>query len=373
MFSFNPQRLTVLVILALALLRPGESNAEEKKLYPNIEGELVVEIQNDKFYKSDDSTAERNELFTTTEPTVKLNLSKQLSATAHGVFEPVKDARSDDGDRTFAAHGLYMEDLFLQYQTRGFSFKGGKFGQSFGQAWDSAPGIYGVDFAEDYELAERIGLEVGYTFSSKAAGDHTIKAGTFFQDRTFLSNSAITNRGRTIASAGGPSNTGDLSSFAASLEGSIAPIPDLGYHIAYSDQAKGEGNTSRQRGVVGNLRYSKKIGGFTFSPMIEYAYFDGWDGTDNQQRYYITGALTTEWKDFNLALSYTGRTTDPASGSDVNDDLFQATVGYNFGCKIFAGCLSFDTGYRFAEESSTETHAWGALLVYTYNFEHAFK
>ncbi len=334
--------------LLIVFLLPFAAEAKDKKSYPNIEAELVVEMQNDKFYKSDNSTAERNELFTTTEPSIKFNFSKAFSMTAHAVFEPVKGARSDDGDRTFDAHGLYMEDLFLQYQTHGFSFKGGKFGQSFGQAWDTAPGIYGVDFAEDYELAERIGLEFGYTFSSKSTDNHTVKAGTFFQDRTFLSNSAITNRGRTLASAGGPSNSGNLSSVAVSLEGAISPIPDLGYHIAYSDQAKGEGNTSRQRGIVGNLNYSKKIGEFTFLPMFEYAYFDGWDGTDNQQRYYLTVALTTEWKDFNLALSYTGRTTDPASGSDVDDILFQATVGYNLGCNILAktGCLAFDTGYR---------------------------
>ena len=371
MISFHPQRLALYALLVLALMQPSNTAAEEEKSYPSVEGELVVEIQNDNFYNSDDSTAERNELFTTTEPTVKFNFSKRLSVTAHAVFEPVQGARSDDDDRYFQAHGLYIEDLFLQYQTNGLSFKNGKFGQSFGQAWDTAPGIYGTDFAEDYELAERIGLEIGYTFKSKSVGEHTLKAGTFFQDRTFLSNSAITNRGRTVASAGGPSNSGILNSYAVSLEGPIPVTPDLGYHLAYADQAQGEGNTSRQRGFVVNLNYSKIIGDVTFAPMIEYAYFDGWDGTDNQQRYFITAALTTEWKDFKLALSYTGRNTDPASGSNVNDDLFQASIGYNFGCKVFAGCLSFDTGYRFAEESGTDTHAWGALLAYTYNFDHA--
>ena len=81
------------------------------------------------------------------------------------------------------------------------------------------------------------------------------------------------------------------------------------------------------------------------------------------------GKLYDKW------LSYTDRTTDPAGGaSDIDDHLFQATVGYDFGCKILVkdGCLSFDTGYRLADESDIESHAWGAFLVYKINFSHDF-
>jgi len=135
------------------------------------------------------------------------------------------------------------------------------------------------------------------------------------------------------------------------------------------------GNTSRQRGTVATLMYERKIGPFTLTPLFEFAHFDGWDGVDGQDRTYITAALATAWKSWNLSLSYTDRTTDPAGGaSDIDDTLFQATVGYDFGCEILVkdGCLSFDTGYRLADESDIESHAWGAFLVYKINFSHGF-
>jgi hypothetical protein len=34
----------------------------------------------------------------------------------------------------------------------------GKLNPGFGVAWDKAPGIYGTDLAEDYEISERISV-----------------------------------------------------------------------------------------------------------------------------------------------------------------------------------------------------------------------
>lgn len=34
----------------------------------------------------------------------------------------------------------------------------GKLNPGFGIAWDKAPGIYGTDLAEDYEISERISV-----------------------------------------------------------------------------------------------------------------------------------------------------------------------------------------------------------------------
>ncbi len=54
------------VALALAISVPA--GAGEKDTFPNISGEVVIEIQNDLAYDSDDPTAEFNTLFTATEP-----------------------------------------------------------------------------------------------------------------------------------------------------------------------------------------------------------------------------------------------------------------------------------------------------------------
>ena len=377
--------------LGFALILSNTLAAEEKKLYPNIEGELVVEIQNDGFFKSDDSTKEINDLLTTTEPFLKFNFSPCLSVTAHGVLEPIKDPKPGD-DRAFNAHGLFMEDLYLAFHKYGLSIKAGKFTPNFGKAWDVAPGIcgthaqgfqnawdidagiYGTDFTEDYEFSERVGFELGWIHNNKIFGDHRITASNYFQDRSFLSQSLFSNRGQKRASVGGPSNTGDLSSFAIALDGSFRQLPNFRYHLGYTDMAKGKGNTSRQRGYLASLKYNATMGPFNLFPMVEFSSFDGWDGVDNQDRAYITAMLRTAWKDWNFVLAYTDRTTDPASGGDIDDSLFQVSAGYDFGCNILFknGCLNVQTGYRFAEEENIESHAWGALLVYSFSFEHAF-
>ncbi len=375
----------------LALLVPGFALADNKKTYPYIEGEFVVELQNDNTFKSDDSGNKINDLFTTTEPLLKVNFSPCLSVTAHGVLEPIKDPEPND-DRIFNAHGFYMQDLYASFHRYGFSLKAGKFTPNFGKAWDVTPGIcgthsqgfqngwdidggiYGTDFTEDYEFSERIGFELGWVYNHKTFGDHRITASSYFQDRSFLSQSLFANRGQTRATTGGPSNTADLSSYALALDGSFRQWPNFRYHMGFTDMAKGEGNTARQRGYLLSLKYDTEIGPFKLFPMVEFASFDGWDGVDGQDRRHITGMLKTAWKDWRLVLSYTNRTTEPANGSDIDDYLFQATVGYDFGCNILIknGCLQFDIGYRLTEEEDVESHTVGALLVYAFNFEHAF-
>ncbi|MEQ8194235.1 MAG: hypothetical protein RIB59_07080 [Rhodospirillales bacterium] len=378
--------------LVSCLGTPVSVFAQDFVFAPKLEGELVVEIQNDRFFKSAASGNKINDLFTTTEPLLKFSLTPCLSVTAHGVLEPVKDPKPGD-DRAFNAHGLFMENLYAALHRPSFSIKVGKFTPNFGKAWDVAPGIcgthaqgfqndwdidagiYGTDFTEDYEFTERVGIELGWVHNSATFGDHRITASSYFQDRSFLSQSLFANRGQTRASTGKPGNTADLSSFALALDGSFRQRPEFRYHLGYTDMAKGEGNTSRQRGYLATLKYNAAAGPLKLFPMFEYAYFDGWDGTDNQTRSYITGMLRTVWKEWSLVLSYTDRTTDPAGGEDIGDNLFQASVGYDFGCKVFAknGCLHAEAGYRYAEEESIKSHAVGILLVYSFSFERDFK
>ena len=370
----NSQRLTFYGLLAFALLHPSATTAEEKQSYPSIEGELTIELQNDRFFKSDDSANEINDLSPTVEVQLKFNFNKNLSFTAQGNLESIGDS-GPNKDRFFNRFSLFAEELFLEYKKEAFLFKGGMFTPHFGKAWDEAPGIYGTDFAEDYELSERIGFELGWTFSGKQRGEHTLKASTFFLDRSALSQSVFKNRGQTRSTTGEPSNTADLSSFAVALDGAFAQLQNLNYHLGYSDQAKGQGNNSRQRGIAGALTYQAKVGPFNFIPLLEIAYFDGWEGTDDQESLFLTAGFATEWKDWRLNLTYTDRTIDKVTGSDADDFLFQATVGYDFGCKLpdKKGCIEIETGYRLTEEDNIESHAWGLFVKYNFNFAHVFK
>jgi len=360
----------------LALGIGGNAVLAAEESPPFIEAYASFELQNDWTYDSDDRDNERNELYTTIEPTVIMHFTDGLSLTAHGVLEPVRDPEPGE-DRYFGDEGLYVQDLFLSYDADNFSVLGGKFTPNFGRAWDIAPGIYGSDFAEDYELAERIGLGASYTFESQSLGSHTLSASTFFLDTSIFSESAFTNRGRTRKSDGGVSNTESLESFAIALDGGDfpetlfgdtfpgqSPVKGLTYQLALVSQAAGEDGDSRETGVVASIAHQFPVARMVaLEPLVEYAYFFNADGVEDQDRQYVTaGATAIIHEDWNAAVSYTRRETMPSGASNVGDNLFQVSAGYAFGFG-----LGVDVGWRYADEDDVDNYTLGALLTYCLN------
>lgn len=346
--------------------------------YPYISGGVEIELEDDWTYDSDDKDNELNDLYTTIEPTLIMHFFEGMTLTAHGVFEPVR-APEPGTNREFGDEGFFIEDLFAQYETDSFAVLGGKFTPNFGRAWDIAPGIYGSDFAEDYELTERIGFGGSYTFASEKWGEHRISGSAFFLDTSTLSDSIITSRGRTNKSDGGPSNTESPESFAIAVDGDNlplvlfgdtppgeAPVSGLTYQLAVVSQAAGEGSDSRETGVVASLADEFPIAKqpLLLQPIVEFAYFFDADGVDGQDRYYITAGATAIWKEqWNVALSYTRRETMPGGGSDIGDNLFQASAGYEFDSGLGA-----NVGYRYLEADDITDHTLGMLLTYGFDF-----
>jgi hypothetical protein len=372
------RQMAVAMTTMAAALGMGLSAAAAEGSHPYISGDVSFEMQNDWTYKSDNKDNEINDLYTTIEPTFVMHFMEGLTLTTHAVFEPVRDPEAGK-NRVFGDEGLYLQDFFGQYETDKFSVMGGKFTPNFGRAWDIAPGIYGTDFTEDYELSERIGFGGAYTFSGAGIGKHRLSASTFFLDTSVFSDSIITSRGRTHKSDGGPSNTESLESFAVSLDGAElplvlfgdttpgeAPVSGLTYQVAFVSQAAGEGSDSRENGVVVSLADEFPIANkaLKLQPLVEFAYFFDADGVDGQDRYYITAGATAIWQEhWNAALSYTRRETMPAGGPDVGDNLFQASAGYEFDFGVGA-----NVGYRYSEADDVANHTIGVLLTYGLDF-----
>jgi hypothetical protein len=342
----------------------GAAEAENRETYPALEVEVLIEIENDHVYDADDPGAEINDLFTTTEPAFALHLLPGLSVEAGLVLEPVLDPMPFD-DRTFGDHGLFVEVLSLNYAGDGFALVGGKFTPNFGIAWDRAPGIYGVDFAEDYELTERIGFGGAVTVETEALGSHTASASTFFLDTSRLSNSVITKRGRTHRADGGPANTGDLSSFAVALDGGDIPSLDgFAYHAAVAYQDVAQPGEDAELGLVFGAAWSGPVGGgIDLEPIVEFAYFDNADGVWGQNRYYLTTGLGVGYGDWNLAVSHTGRTTIMSGAPDIDDHLLQVSAGY-----ALDDDLALDAGWAWVREDGEDNYLVGVLLAYTFGF-----
>lgn len=346
---------------AALLCGPAKGQAR----YPEIAVNVPIEVQNDRNYSSDDPANEHNQLFTTTEPEITVTVFPGLTLFAHGVLEPVVDPGPGDS-RAFEDHGLFVEDLYVDYQISVFGLRAGKFTPDFGIAWDAAPGVYGTDFAEGgYEFTERIGFGGRVTLGEKKTGTHTLSASTFFLDTSALAESTITGRGTIGWGDGGVSNTGDFSSTAFSLSGSdVVGQKGLHYHAAFIDQAHGVDGTADERGVALALGHKIVIfAGFDVSPLVEYVQFENADGARDRDRDFLTLAARFDWRRWNLSLSYTDRETRFADGTVADDFLFQASVGYAFDFG-----LEIDAGWRIAEEGGVGTETLGLLIAYAFAF-----
>ena len=155
-----------ILIASLAMAGPafagGDFEPERKRSGIGISGELSVELQSDNTFDSEDPDAELSDTYTTTEAGVDVTFGDHLLAHGGFVLEPIRDPGPGE-DRFFEDLGLYAEELYGQVNLgRGFSILGGKFNPAFGTAWDVTPGLYGTDFAEDYETTERIGFAAAF-------------------------------------------------------------------------------------------------------------------------------------------------------------------------------------------------------------------
>ncbi|MEQ9520592.1 MAG: hypothetical protein RLN89_14265 [Parvibaculum sp.] len=342
---------------AIASIASTTAFAEES--YPRIDFVMPMELQNDYAFDSDVKASELNATSITIEPEISFRLSENFSIEAGLVFEPIKDPVDD---RFLEDQGLYVEQLFLSWQGDGFGLKAGKFNPAFGNAWDKAPGIYGGDFAEDYELTERIGLGGDITLGNDASGEHTMSVATFFADTSTLSQSFLNSRGETRRGSGGLSNTEDFSSFSVSLDSESVPaLGGIGYTLGVARQDGGVGTTEDETSYVAGLFGSFEVAdGVTLEPIIEFVYQDNDAGTIGEQDYFTIGntVLLGPW---NVALSYTARNTHAniAGTPDIEDELFQASAGY-----AFENGITADLGYRFSEEASVDTHIFGVLFTY---------
>ena len=85
-----------------------------QKAYPTISSEVPIVIENDWAFKSDDRVNQSNDLSTTIKPAVTVQLSPSWSIFGHAVLESVGSAEKFE-NRTFENTGLYIEDLFVEF------------------------------------------------------------------------------------------------------------------------------------------------------------------------------------------------------------------------------------------------------------------
>jgi len=356
-----------LCLLTGTILSFGLGTQAHAQQFPAVSGEVVIELQNQYNVDSDDADVDgNNNLFLRTEvaPTVQFTDNFYLDGVV--VLEPLLDFDAND-NTFFEDEGIFVEEIKLNYDHGNWSLFAGKFNPGFGIAWDFGRGIFGEDFAEDYEITERIGGGVSYTFEGENTGSHTLTGNSFFADTTFLSESLGTQRGNTSEDDGGISNTESFESFVVSLDGEdVAGIEGLYYKLGYRDQSAGDADVGGEDedGYVVTLGHAfpvtERVGA---DVLLEYADINNFDGGADDNTYFTASLITTLDDNWNVTVGYTERDIDVDGGADVDDHLLQVSAGYDFGQGTTA-----ELGWRNSEEGGTDTDIIGGLVRHVFEF-----
>lgn len=333
-------------LLAAGLSLPAKAQEESADVFPFVEGTLDLEIGNDLTFNSDDPANELNDLFFTGELAVLIGLTEWLSINGGLTLESVLDPLPAT-DRYFGDLGLYVDTLNVQVDVGNVTIVVGKYGPGFGTAWDVTPGVYGTDFAEDYELAEMIGVGGALTLENMYVGTIVFGANVFFVDTTFLSDSAFTSRGRVMLADGGIGNTEELNNFSFTVDGSDIPGADgLFWHAGFSHLAAGIGDVSDQNGFVFGIGTERELAnGIVITVNGEIAYFDGFGGTLDDATYFTAGLAVANGP-WHGEVAGTARTINVAGGPSVDDFIAQISGGYEFenGVDLSAGIATWRDG-----------------------------
>lgn len=314
-----------------------------------LSAEFVIELQNDWTFDADDPAAELNNTFATIEGALSFSFTQSTSLNAALVFEQLVDPT---GDSFLEDHGLYAEELFFAHDFGAAEVVVGKFNPAFGFAWDAAPGIYGVDFAEDYEITEKLGGAIMVPFAA-GGGEHALTFAAFQADRTLLSDSIGEERGQTSLPQGGVSNTSGLESFLLALTGEFG---STSYNVGVQHQARGRGDAADQTGAVIGVSHTVEAGSFPLELLVEVAWFDGFDGTRNSATY-ATFGVAAPIGPVTVSAVYALRDVQTMP----TDNLATISVEKEF-FENFTGAVA----YRYGDEGGEDSHTFGTLLVYEF-------
>jgi hypothetical protein len=326
------QLLLRLLALLTVLVLPITTKAETDKPH-FLHWAGVVELHLNSFNNAKKNFANSIELTTASELAVGMNLMGPLSVETSLIYEPVGPAVGGLQPK----HGLYAETLFLQYIGESFTLVAGKLDPEYGTAWDIAPGLFGTEFAEEYQLTERLGfggdVNLNHVLGVEHFGETVLSASIFKADTSFLSDSAFTRRGQASLLDGGASNTKSLSSFSVTLSGSnIEALPGVAYHFGVRSQAAGFGADRREKGMVGGLSYAlNTFSNHTMEFIAEVSHIWHADGTAHHQVTVGTVGTMFLYKQWTFSADYSTRlaTNNPVLPIVGNSQQVQLSIGYH--------------------------------------------
>lgn len=334
---------------AIALAAAGATPASGGAAELRAETELTLEATFP--LGAEDEDRGFDEIEAKAETALSLTLPSDFGVLALLVLEPVTDA---EADRYFRDVGLFVEELYAFGPVGTGDVRIGKLNLSFGLANDEAPGLFGDEIAGEYELTERLGIDVEVPLSD-APGAPSLSAAAFMADRTPLSGSVMTKRERLHRRDGGVSNTGFLESALIGLSGRT---DETSYNAGLRYQTRGKGDAAGEFGGVMGITHDFELAVLELAAIGEAAYFPRFDGARNAAGFLTLGAAGALGP-VELSAVY-GRGW--FGGSPDTDAV---AVGLDF---EMAEGLTLSAGYLYRTVDSASRHDLGLQLTYELQF-----
>lgn len=313
--------------------------------------------------------------------------------------EPLRSLRPHRSE-AFRGFGLFVEELYVNADFNVVGLFAGKIKPTFGYLHDdhNAPGLFAVDFTEDYETVEFIGAGVSLrgNFQDRGLGRHELTAQTFFADTTVLHRSIITapraggstveRQSRLRRADGGPGNTERFNNASVTLDSAdFDVLPGLGLHLGYrflhrSPAGVAAGTETRnEHGFALALDYTVELkdvvlpGKTTIKPAIEWVRLANAGGNRGSATYWGANLIVANG-DWTWHLTGTLRHADAPSTVDTRDRLIATSLFYQLDPRWQIGA-----GYTYQRSRDTGTariandHIVGIKLAWSYDFAFGLK
>ncbi len=342
--------------------------------YPKFVADGHFELRFDVFPQSDLDENERLDANLHGDANFGFYLIPELSLQSTLKVESVRDARPGR-DRYISGTGLFVEQLYLDYDAGAFGFYAGKFNPTFGVAWARLPELLIEEFSEEYETTEMIGIGGTLRLMTAGFGQHELNAAAFFVDTTFLHRSLFASPDADDERAGrishlrrrdgGLGNTGKPDSFSATLDGGgFDAAPGLFYHLGVRHLSRGRTELKDETAAAFAIGYRIEFDdGAALTPLVEYVRFWNFDGGTTGASS-LTAGLTLELEKWNIAVAYSRRdvSVPNVDGPDFTDWM----AGFNVAREIGGG-FELGLGYRHERIEGTHTDWIRAYLGYHFD------
>jgi hypothetical protein len=378
--------------IAVTLAGPAaRAGTAAKTSYPTMVASMDTLLESDNTYHSTVPRTKLSDTYLYADARAGLFFNRHLALRTTLTLEPMRTATSS---RQFHSEGAFIEELNLKWERGPLVVYGGKFDPGFGLAGNDAPGLYGADFAGDYQIREAIGGGASYAIDAKALGTMAVGGAAFFLDNTILSNSYFSKArfGQSTASRyramrgwyGGVGNTYTPNSYTLVLDGYRIPsLPGLKYQIGWDDLHHGQDGSRDQDTLVVGAEYTVRLArGISFFPIAEYARIHHVGGAQlsngqpqDQDARYVNAGVAFRYHHWTLSGMREYRWNlepDNGTGPDGFSNLDRevtASLGY-----VFSNGIGLAVGWKRAYSYNTlssmvgSSDTWGAQSSYSIDF-----